>query len=57
VTAGGMARFENWDKESREDHHIARKKYGDVIMPVLAFQMGRFVIKHLNLLVIMGSFT
>jgi len=26
--------FENWDKEGKEEHHIARKKYGDAIMPV-----------------------
>ncbi len=26
--------FENWASEGKEDHHIARKKYGDAIMPV-----------------------
>jgi hypothetical protein len=26
--------FKNWASEGKEDHHIARKKYGDVIMPV-----------------------
>ena len=29
-------RFENWGNESREDHHIARKKYGDaaILAPI-----------------------
>ncbi len=26
--------FENWANEGKEDHHIARKKYGEAIMPV-----------------------
>jgi hypothetical protein len=26
--------FENWAGEGKEDHHIARKKYGDAIMQV-----------------------
>jgi hypothetical protein len=26
--------FENWASEGKEDHHIAREKYGDAIMPV-----------------------
>jgi hypothetical protein len=26
--------FENWAGEGKEDHHIARKKYGDGLMPI-----------------------
>ena len=26
--------FENWAGEGKEDHHVARKKYGDALMPV-----------------------
>lgn len=26
-------RFENWASEGTEDHHIAREKYGDALMP------------------------
>ncbi len=26
--------FKNWDNEGKEDHHIARKKYGDATVPV-----------------------
>jgi hypothetical protein len=26
--------FENWDSEGKEEHHVARKKYGDATIPL-----------------------
>jgi hypothetical protein len=37
LTGGGsLWGFENWSSEGKEDHHVARKKYGDatILVPI-----------------------
>ena len=33
-TSASLWGFENWASEAAEDHHIARAKYGDQVIPV-----------------------